>query len=192
MAREEVVNQGGQGTQASMPSEPPGRQAEAGPSPQRRRTTAAFSHLLGRLLSPAARQRGFAAVAVLEEWPVIVGVGLARRCQPLRLEFRRGTTAGGTLVLQAAGGAALELQHVAPQLMERVNDYFGFRAVARLKVVQMPFRPDPPPPAAPHRRKLTEAEEALVASMVAPIEDPALGAALGALGRSIKSRDRAD
>jgi hypothetical protein len=155
---------------------------------QRRRASAALSRLLTSLLSPAARARGFAAVEVIEQWPKVVGSGLARRCHPVRLEFRRGTTRGGTLVLQASGGAALELQHGTPQLIERVNDYFGFPAVARVKLVQMPLRPVPPPPMPPALRPLTEAEEKAVQSDVAPVADDALAAALAALGRSVKGR----
>lgn len=155
---------------------------------QRRRATAALSRLLTRLLSPAARQRGFAAVEVIEEWPKVVGPGLARRCHPVRLEFRHGASAGGTLVLQASGGAALELQHAAPQLLERVNDYFGFPAAARIRLVQMPLRPPPATPAPPTLRPLTAAEEAALASDVAPVGDSDLAQALAALGRSIKAR----
>jgi hypothetical protein len=155
---------------------------------ERQRATAALSRLLTRLLSPAARQRGFASVEVIEEWPKVVGPGLARRCHPVRLDFRRGATTGGTLVLQASGGAALELQHAAPQLVERVNDYFGFPAVARLRLVQMPLKPPPPAPAAPTPRPLTAAEEAALASEVAPLGDSELARALAALGRSIKAR----
>jgi len=156
--------------------------------PGRRKAAAALSRLLGGLLSPAARRRGFAAVAVVEEWPTIVGTGLAQRCHPVRLDFRRGTREGGTLVLQASGGAALELQHAAPQLIERINDYFGFRTVARLHLLQLPPRRPAVRPQLPPRRQLTLEEAAAVAAAVAPLADTPLGAALSSLGRSIKSR----
>lgn len=156
--------------------------------PARRRTAAAVSRLLSGILSPAARRRGFAAVAVIEEWPGIVGRGLAERCHPVRLDFRRGAREGGTLVLQAAGGAALELQHAAPQLIERINDYFGFRAVARLHLMQMPPRRPKPRPPTPPRRSLTADEMSAVAAAVGPLADTPLGDALASLGQSILSR----
>lgn len=165
-----------------------GQETKPAVNVQRRRASAALSRLLTSLLSPAARQRGFAAVEVIEEWPKVVGACLARRCHPVRLEFRRGTTRGGTLVLQASGGAALELQHATPQLLERVNDYFGFPAAARIRLVQMPLRPIPAPPAPPSFRALSEAEEAALQGDVAPVANDALAAALAALGRSIKAR----
>jgi hypothetical protein len=156
-------------------------------SRQKQRTTAALSRLLTHLLSPAARKRGFAEVKVLEDWPRIVGAGMAKRCQPLRIEFARGAIAGGTLVLQAAGGAALELQHMGPQLIERINDYFGFRTVRQLRIVQMPLRATPVP-APPARRRLTADEELTLAAGVAAVGDDELGRALAALGRSIMAR----
>jgi hypothetical protein len=168
-----------------------GPETKAAIGTERRRATAAVSRLLTRLLTPAARQRGFAAVAVIEEWPAIVGPDLARRCHPVRLAFRPGSKNGGTLVLQASGGAALELQHAAPQLLERVNDYFGFRAAARLQLLQMPLRRAAPEPTPPRTRPLTDAEEAVLAAGVAAIGDCELGAALAALGRSIKGRQPA-
>lgn len=124
---------------------------------------------------------------MLEDWPQIVGAGMARRCQPLRIEFARGAVAGGTLVLQAAGGAALELQHMGPQLIERINDYFGFRTVRQLRIVQMPLRRTLPP-APPARRSLTTDEELAVAAGIAQVGDAELGQALASLGRSIMAR----
>ena len=168
-----------------------GQAGQAAIGTERRRATAAVSRLLTKLLTPAARQRGFAAVAVIEEWPQIVGPALARRCHPVRLAFRPGTKTGGTLVLQAAGGAALELQHSAPQLLERLNDYFGFRAAARIQLLQMPLRQPPPPPTPPPARPLTDAEESALAASVAGIGDSELSTALEALGRSIKARQPA-
>ncbi len=164
------------------------QQAAAAKGRHRQRTTAALSRLLTHLLSPAARKRGFAELGVLEDWPEIVGVALARRCQPLRLEFARGAVAGGNLVLQATGGAALELQHMGPQLIERVNDYFGFPAARRIRIVQMPLQVAPPPPAPPARRSLTESEELTLMAGVAQVGDAELGAALASLGRSILAR----
>jgi len=144
--------------------------------------------LIGRLLEPAARRRGFAETRILAEWRGIVGDSLARRCQPIRLDYGRGAATGGTLHLRCSGGAALELQHTAPQIKERINDYFGFRAVARLAMVQAPLpraRPAPPPSAP---RPLAAEEEAAVMEGVAGIGDSDLQAALADLGRAVRTR----
>src|SRR5919106_1345380 len=95
--------------------------------------------LLGKVLDPASRRRGLAEAGVLTDWPRIVGEVLARRCQPVKLTGSRGH--GGILHVHVAGSAALELQHSEPQLLERINSYFGYPAVARLRLIRAPRAP---------------------------------------------------
>lgn len=136
--------------------------------------------LLPRLLDPAARRRGLAAAKLLTEWPAIVGPALAARCQPIRLGQ------GGVLVLHVAGTAALELQHSEPQVLERINGFFGYPAVARLRLIQAPLPRRAARPAAPVDRSLSEAEERQLTEAVVAIGDPDLRAALADLGRALK------
>jgi hypothetical protein len=143
--------------------------------------------LLGRVLDPAARRRGLAEAKLLTEWPTIVGPWLATRCQPVRLSHGAGK-AGCVLALHVAGTAALELQHSEPQLIERINGFFGYPAVSRLRLVQAP-RPDARARALPiEESRLSGAEEAEIATAVRGIGDPALQAALAGLGRTLKTR----
>jgi hypothetical protein len=148
--------------------------------------------LLGRVLDPAARRRGLAEAKLLTEWPAIVGPRLAGRSQPVRLTPRPDQP-GGVLSLHVAGAAALELQHSEPQVLERINGFFGYPAVSRLHLIQAPPARTAAPPAPPDRPGLTSAEENEVALDVRPISDPALQAALARLGRTLKrGRDEAD
>ncbi len=162
----------------------------AGKASPRPRGTWRVGALLGGVLSPAARARGFAEASVLADWSTIVGTAIAARCEPISLSFAGGRRQGGVLELRAGGGVALELQHSAPQLLQRINEYFGFRAVGRLRVLQAPTAGRrPPAPPAP-RPTLDAEEEALVAETTAPVQDEALRAALCALGREVRLRGR--
>ncbi len=144
---------------------------------------------LARLLPPLTRavlgKRGFAEGGIVADWPDIVGPDLAAQSLPERLAFLPGTRADGTLQVRVAGALALELQHLEPVVIERINGYFGYRAVARLKIRQGPIprrrrrRAAPPP---------DPAAERAVDSAVAPIEDPGLRAALAGLGRALRGR----
>lgn len=161
----------------------------AGPGTTRQGRTAhaagGLARVLGAVLDPAARRRGFAAAALLADWRLIVGPVLAARCQPTCLEAR-----GGVLHLQASSSAALELQHAAPQLIERVNIYLGFRAVRRLKLIQAPLPPAPGLPAAPPERPLDAEERSALERAVAGVADEELRAALLALGQSLHTTRR--
>ncbi|SNB70434.1 hypothetical protein SAMN07250955_107198 [Arboricoccus pini] len=163
-------------------------------APARRRyATARVGSLLGGLLAPAARAHGFAESSILSEWGTIVGPTLAARCQPVAVRFERGRqrtareAGGGILVLQASGAAALELQHAASQIVERVNRFFGFPAIRGLRFVAMAVPPKPIVLRRPPRR-LDAAEESRLSEAVGVIGNAELQAALLSLGRKVALR----
>ena len=143
--------------------------------------------LLTRLLDPASRRRGLAEARVLTDWPSIVGAALAARCQPVKLTGG-GHGHGGILHVHVAGTAALELQHSEPQLIERINSYFGHPAVARLRLIQAPPARRATPGPAPVAPPLGADERAQIESLVQPVADDALRAALAGLGATLRSR----
>ena len=141
--------------------------------------------LITRVLEPAARRRGLAEAKLPSEWPTIVGPALAARCHPMRLS-RRTDRPGGILLLHVAGAAALELQHSEPQILERINGFFGFDAVSGLRLIQAPLPRSSPRPVAPVKRSVSDAQEIELAQAVRDIRDPDLRAALQGLGRTLK------
>ncbi len=153
----------------------------------RRRRFEALSANLGRLTARAMGRRGFAQGAVVRDWPVIVGDVLARQSAPERILYPRGAKTGGTLHLRVANpGLALELQHLEPMVLDRVNGYFGFRAVEKVKILQAPL-PSDDEPATP-RRALTAAEVAALKRDLTGVEDAELRASLERLGTAIRRR----
>jgi hypothetical protein len=141
---------------------------------------------VAKLAAPVLGRRGFGEAQVVLEWPSVVGQDLARDSLPVKLSFDRaaGERVGGTLHLRAAPGAALELQHLAPVIIERINGFFGYRAVARLAIRQGPLpgaalarKSAPPPVAAEDRAALERRLDA--------VEDPDLRAALMRLGCAV-------
>lgn len=101
---------------------------------KRKRQTVSVGRLLQHALTPAARRHGFAETAVLADWASIVGPELAQLCQPIKVARRRGRSQPGTLVVQASPISILELQHSAPQIIDRINTYFGFPAIATMRL----------------------------------------------------------
>ena len=127
--------------------------------------------LLPGVTRAAFRRRSPASAQVLADWPEIVGPVLAARCSPRRL-------AAGTLTLACEGPIALELQHVATALIERINTHLGGRVVERLRFQQEVL--SRPPLVAPRAR-------------AAPVEVPglpegSLREALGRLGGAMRAR----
>lgn len=145
----------------------------------------ALAALLPKVAGPALRRRGFAAVELVARWPEIAGATLARDSTPERLSFPGSARTGGTLRVRASGSMALELQHLEPLILEKINFYFGYNAVERITIVQGPPRkapPPPPPPPAP----LTPAEAIEIESQTATIGQEQLRGALNRLGKAVK------
>ena len=147
-----------------------------------------------RALDPSARARGFATTTLLSDWPTVVGAELAEFTMPDRLVWPRRYEAaedpcpkkgwraeGAILVLRVEGPRAIEVQHRSGPILERVNTYFGYRAVAEMRILQAPVNRKParaPSPA------LQEADEALPAS----IDDERLRKALSRLGAAARTK----
>jgi len=124
---------------------------------------------------------------MLTDWPLVVGQALGARCQPVRLT-RGGDGRAGVLTVHVGSASALELQHSAPQVIERINGFFGYPAVAGLRLIQAPpLRPVKPRPPA-RLRPLATAELAALEGTVAGVGDPDLRRALVTLGRTVKAQ----
>lgn len=157
----------------------------------KRRRAVPLADLIGDALTPAARKRGFASAAILTHWDSIVDAETALTALPERLIWPRRRSGeeeaggGATLVVATNGASAMVLQHTAPLLIDRLNTFFGWRAVERLKIVQrpIPVREAPPPPPPP----LSAEDEAALAERLAALEDSPLKAALERLGRAVLS-----
>lgn len=143
-----------------------------------------LARTVAELTTPLLGRRGLVEGRMMIEWPLIVGERIAARTRPERVSTRRRGDGDGTLQIRVASGAmALELQHETPQLIERINRYFGFRAIGRLRLVRGPLLapPSPPPPLAPPSPEAA----AQIDTAVAGIEDMQLKQVLVSLGRCV-------
>lgn len=131
------------------------------PPDLRQRGLRPLGESLGRVVKPLVKDRPLAETQLLLDWPTIVGEELAALARPLKVRFDRpAERLGGVLELACDGGAALELQHRAPQLIERVNAWLGYAAIARLRLRQIERKVPAtlaPPPRPKARRKLEPA-----------------------------------
>ena len=149
----------------------------------------ALAGVLHKVTRPIFGKRGFTVGAVVTEWPTIVGRHLAAHTVPERIAYQGGGRDHGVLHLRVDSGAlATELQHLEPQLLDRINGYFGYRSVERLRIVHGPL-PSAEAPPKPALRTLDQTEEKDLADRLATIEDEDLRAALDALGRVVVARD---
>ncbi len=126
------------------------------------------------------------------EWAAIVGQEIARVSRPEALLAGRGGRAlrgggGKVLRLRVAGAVSLEIQHMANQLVERVNGYFGHRFIDEIRLVQGGIAAPSPPRSLPAPDPDAAAR---IAERVGQVRDPELKAALARLGARIAASRR--
>ena len=166
------------------------------PPPRRAYRAKPLAEFLPATLDPLVARLGMSQATLVLDWAEIVGERLAAVCEPARLRWPpRGPKSDpskaaepATLMLRAAPGMGLELQHLAPVLIERVNAHLGWRCVGKIALRAEPFAPKrkaarKPPPIDPRAR--AEAER-----LAEGIEDEALKAALTRLGAAALAEKR--
>jgi hypothetical protein len=104
---------------------------------------------IGRFVAPVAGKtlsRGGAAMAsLLSQWAAIAGPALAAHTMPSKMTKAApepafpGKNAPSVLLLKVDPAKALEVQYAVPQLIERVNQTLGYKAIAGVRLIQAPI-----------------------------------------------------
>ena len=162
------------------------------PPSRRERGFEATGGLLKQQIRTVGESRGFAVARLLTHWAEIAGEDMARITRPVKVGYgREGMGASLTLLTTGAMAPMVEMQK--ERLRERVNAAYGYAAISRILLTQTAasgfaegqaeFAPAPKAPATPDPAVLAKAQET-----AAPVQDPALRAALEAMAQNILTR----
>ncbi len=155
-----------------------------------------LADLVGKAMTPACRKRGFASVDIVAAWVDIVGERYGTRVQPDKLVWPRqpdrsdpeAAPQPATLVVHTDGATALMLSHDSSQVIERINTFYGWAAVGRIKILQKPVQVKQA-----HERKplrpLTDSEEQKLEKSLEGVENGRLRDALKKLGAQVIAKN---
>jgi hypothetical protein len=142
--------------------------------------------IIGKSIGETFKKQGFASAELVTRWTEIVGADIAARSEPIKIQWQRPADGEerepGTLVLRVEGTAAIEIQHSTNVICERVNQFLGWRAIARIALRQAPLRRGT-------RKPVKTNDPAVVARLAASLPDIAdddLRQALARLGAAVK------
>jgi hypothetical protein len=160
--------------------------------------------LLGKVVGETFTRQGFASAELVTRWTEIVGAEISAHSEPIKVQWPRGpadsfpargsgtgavrgSAAGwerppGVLVLRVEGPAAIEIQHLAGVICERVNRFLGWRAVERVALRQAPLRRPSRTPA----KRADAAAAARIAEGLSDVVDDDLKQALARLGAAVR------
>jgi hypothetical protein len=149
---------------------------------------------VGKLTKKAFEKHGFSAATLLTDWRTIVGNDMAAYTAPERLKWPRGIEAysdvaedgagrpGATLVVRVEPVRALDVSYKSRQLIERINAYFGYKAVSELRFIQAPVAQLDPQPV------MRPARPAQPSPVVQAVDDEGLREALAKLEATMAAR----
>lgn len=141
-------------------------------------------------------KRGFAEMRLITHWPEIVGEAFAASTLPVKVSRSRSGT-GSTLTVQVNGALAPVLQMQTPEMMRRINAYYGYPAIREISLTQTSSAT----PGIPTRRHPAEsrgAEGVLeplpedVQDAIDHIENTDLRRAITAFGENVYRQHRQD
>ncbi len=151
----------------------------------------AVGELMPEIGRTAFRRFGFVQSSVVTRWPEIVGERHARVCAPEAIRFPPGEKSDGILQLVVTPAHAPLIQQVLPEIIERVNRFFGYKAVARAKIRQGAVQAPPPRDRATAPPSLRPIPMELGDSL-RDIGDPELRAVLESLARAMGGNQEGD
>jgi hypothetical protein len=151
----------------------------------------ALSDLVPELLDPLLQKRAGLTTALIGAWPEIAGTRIGEFSAPAKISWSRANKsddpfAPATLFINADPAVALALQHETSSIISRVNVFFGYPAIDRVKISQKQIRVATK---ALRSKPLAEHVEAATAKVV-NIENDGLRDALAALGAHVLAAKR--
>ncbi|WP_232824237.1 DciA family protein [Blastomonas sp. UPD001] len=152
----------------------PRKAAQPAAPPRRRRGGDArgIADLISSIGETSFRKFGFIQSSLVSRWAEIAGPRYAAMASPESIAFARGKKADGTLHLVVTSATAIFMQHAEPEIIARVNRFFGYAAVARVRYRHGTLTPHIAP-----------------ADGLKPIADPELQTVLESLARSLEEKE---
>lgn len=140
------------------------------------------------LLEPILRKKTGLNLELMENWPLLVGEDIAQSTMPLKIIWARRTSVDdpfkpATLVVGCEAYAAMILTHESNEILQRINAFFGYVAIDRIKIEQRVveeqkvMRKKRPP--------VDENDRKVIDELTGPIENEVLRKSLCDLGLSI-------
>lgn len=148
----------------------------------------ALANLVSKLITPLCQKSGFVKASLVIDWDKIVGPKFSQFCEAVRVNFPQGKKNQGSLYIRVPSAMATHIAFLEPEILEKVNRYYGYPAISRVIIQQGPVmrKSSPPPKTSP---SLTQEKREEILNLVSEVGDESLQKALERLGSSIFERN---
>lgn len=149
---------------------------------------------LAKVVMPVAKQllgaQGFYMVDLLTNWQTIVGKNLASYALPIKLTFKQDERCNGCLsIITLSGAFAMEIKQKERMILNKINEFFGYEAVGKLKILQTAavadFGVNKKPIENLQKNVVSADKENYITELIKDIQSPKLRLVLQNLGQAI-------
>ncbi len=149
--------------------------------------------LLSGVLEPVLARRTGMRLDLVRAWPEIAGEEFGDTTRPEKIDWPRriheeNSFEPATLVVACEPSSALFFQHEQAAILERVNVFFGFQAIKRVRIVQKPVKLEPAAPVELAPEPLSKVDKVKLSGLLEEIDDPELRDVLARLGSGVLHR----
>lgn len=88
------------------------------------------------LIKDCVSAESFIEIDIIYNWKKIIGEDLAAFCQPVKVKFNPRENVRTVYIETPVGGFALELRHKEKYILDKINAFFGYKAVDVLNISQ--------------------------------------------------------
>lgn len=137
---------------------------------------------------------------LLATWPELVGPEYAKVTRPLKIQWPQHSSRHahnneygvsgegfepGILLVACSPSAILYFQHECTEICQKLNAYFGYSAISRIKVLQQAMPLNQPSSSPTSEVRLGKAEREKLDNITAHIDNPELEKAIRKLGKGV-------
>ena len=154
---------------------------------------------VAQAINPLLRQllgnNGMVTLELLNSWQDIVGKDMSAYCWPQKIVFKKNERTDGCLNLNVLAGAfAMEIQQKQQQIIEKINVFFGYPAISKIKICQTAdmknFSIGKKNIDKVQKNVVSPEEESYITELIKDINDDELRQSLERIGRAVFARNK--
>ena len=91
---------------------------------------------LPKIIDKNIKKRNFVEITLIKQWKEIIGQDIAKYCWPIKIVFSDIKNSNGIIFLKTKRGRSMEIEFKNDEIIEKLNQYFGYKAINKISVVQ--------------------------------------------------------
>ena len=91
---------------------------------------------LPKIVDKNIKEKNFLEVSLIKKWREIIGDDIAKFCWPIKIIFSDIKNSYGLIFLKTKRGRSMEIEFKNEEIIEKLNQYFGYNAISKISVVQ--------------------------------------------------------